>query len=299
MCLNAIFKSDYPETEYEVIVIVDGKCDQSVGLIKNFQIRHGNLSYLNQIPNKGPASARNTGIKLAKGSIIGFTDDDCEIDGQWIKKMTESHIANPDMAAVGGETIVPGKSIERAIGQYLGNMSIQFKINGELETIFFPTCNVSIKKEVLEKYSFDETFPFPGGEDLEYFWRLYKNGFRFIYDSTIVVKHHRSKLFKSFIKQNYYYGRGNLQVYKIHPDHPTLQNLTLKTLPFFLKELGSLFNRLENAFWRQVRDDLIQKYSLSGIFIRQKVGLYLKISRIFYMFGKIREFVSIKFSPVQ
>lgn len=54
----------------EIIVVDDGSSDESVKIAESFAVR------LIQQSNQGPAIARNTGIKAAKGEYIQFCDSD-------------------------------------------------------------------------------------------------------------------------------------------------------------------------------------------------------------------------------
>ena len=56
----------------EVIVIDDGSCDETGDILRGFA---GQISYRYQ-ENRGPAAARNVGIKMARGKYICFLDAD-------------------------------------------------------------------------------------------------------------------------------------------------------------------------------------------------------------------------------
>jgi GT2 family glycosyltransferase len=57
-------------------------------------------------------------------------------------------------------------------------------------TLFFYTCNVSVKRSLMEKSGwFDESFPFASHEDLELGDRLAKKGMRLIYDPDVIGYH--------------------------------------------------------------------------------------------------------------
>jgi len=53
----------------------------------------------------GIPSARNRGIREARGEIILFTDDDCEADPFWVENMVKPFYQNPYIGVVGGEII--------------------------------------------------------------------------------------------------------------------------------------------------------------------------------------------------
>jgi len=290
LCIESVFSSKFPKNNFEVVVIIDGYCKESSKLLEHYQKKNNNLKVYNLIPNKGPAAARNYGIKHACGEIIGLTDDDCILENNWIEKMVDVHNQNPDIVVVGGETFPSLSSMKIITGQYLSNLGIQCKISNNIETIYFPTCNVSLKKKIFEKFSFDETIPYAGGEDLEFFWRLFKNNYRFVFDRNIIVHHYRSSLMKVFLKQQYTYGRGNLLVYLYHKDHPVLQKyLSSKYQIIVFRLLECFFNVPAIKMQYQFAQTIMDYYHIKGVKNKIKIFICLILHRICSLLGNMRE----------
>jgi len=178
-CLHSLFNQGYPQERFEIIVVDDSANDEIEKMLDGLKKTHFNLRHFVQY-HRGPASARNLGIRVSSGEIVGFIDDDCTVSKDWIQLMIESHQGNPQIVAVGGLTFTSTQKTPVLVSQFLSTCSIETYLNGKKEVIFFPTCNVSFKREIFDKYRFNERFPLPGGEDLEFFWRLFKDGHRFI-----------------------------------------------------------------------------------------------------------------------
>lgn len=73
-CLDSVWRQTYQH--YEVIVVDDGSVDNTLLLLK--KITEKRFSVICHSCNKGPAEARNTGIKRARGDFIAFLDSDDE-----------------------------------------------------------------------------------------------------------------------------------------------------------------------------------------------------------------------------
>jgi len=75
-CLESIFCQDVPICEFEVIAVNDCSTDNSRNLLLQWQKRYNNLYIIDHAGNYLPGTARNTGLKVAKGKYVWFIDAD-------------------------------------------------------------------------------------------------------------------------------------------------------------------------------------------------------------------------------
>lgn len=68
-CIRSVLDQTLQETE--IICIDDGSTDQSVRILENLEKKESRISVLRQ-KNKGAGSARNRGIRAAKGKYVAF-----------------------------------------------------------------------------------------------------------------------------------------------------------------------------------------------------------------------------------
>lgn len=72
-CLDSILKIQ--NIKYEIIVVDDGSKDNTKTIVEEYIKRYNNISLVSQV-NSGAASARNNGIRKARGEYISFIDSD-------------------------------------------------------------------------------------------------------------------------------------------------------------------------------------------------------------------------------
>ena len=88
-CLDSVFAQT--EKDYEVIVVNDGTKDNSMDIVKNYDVKIVNQK------NQGLSEARNTGLKNAKGEYILFLDSDDYIEKDLLKELNKSIKNKPDL----------------------------------------------------------------------------------------------------------------------------------------------------------------------------------------------------------
>lgn len=141
-------------SNWELIVIDDGGSDDTEFIVMGF--KDPRIRYHRQ-ENKGPSSARNEGIRLAKGLFIGFLDDDDE----FLPKHLSTHSAkiydsDLPLAIFKSGLIVNfenGKSKKERLFNSENETSIQylFKVQQGIHSFFF-------HRKVFDTILFDEGF---------------------------------------------------------------------------------------------------------------------------------------------
>ncbi|MGO9599390.1 MAG: glycosyltransferase family A protein [Isosphaeraceae bacterium] len=93
------------DQEYEILIIDNASTDQTLEVVGKFLPRFGGrLRYIFE-ERLGLSHARNRAIAEARCEIIGFLDDDVDIEPHWVERMTEA-FGSGDLAAVGGRAVL-------------------------------------------------------------------------------------------------------------------------------------------------------------------------------------------------
>lgn len=105
-CLQALLAQTLAADLFEIIVVDDGPCAETMALAARLADRGGpRLRYLRTARRRGPAAARNLGWRQARGALIAFTDDDCLPAPGWLAAGLAALAAGADGAS--GRVIVP------------------------------------------------------------------------------------------------------------------------------------------------------------------------------------------------
>lgn len=164
-----------------------------------------------------PAEKRNIGIKRAKGDVVAFIDDDAYPDVHWIENAIK-YFSEDSIAAVGGPGVTPpndsylakvgGKVYKNPLVS--GNYRYRYATGGICRDVDdFPSCNLFVRRSVLESFGGYRTDFWPG-EDTLLCKDIIDGGGRIVYDPWVLVYHHRRPLFMPHIRQisRYAFHRG-------------------------------------------------------------------------------------------
>ncbi len=78
-CLDSLLYQDISSSDYEIIVVNDGSTDCTKEIVEGYVSSHSNVILINQ-QNKGLSGARNSGVKVARGSHVMYIDSDDYIE---------------------------------------------------------------------------------------------------------------------------------------------------------------------------------------------------------------------------
>ena len=107
-CLKSIYKIE--NLRYEVILVNDGSKDKSYKIMEDFKALYPNQTVLINKENGGLSSARNAGLRVAKGRYVSFIDSDDFIDTVEFEKFVIEGIKSRVDIAVGNmRYYVPGR----------------------------------------------------------------------------------------------------------------------------------------------------------------------------------------------
>lgn len=157
-CVQSILSQTYQD--FELILVDDGSPDNSPLLCDKWAENDSRV-YVIHKENGGASSARNAGLKIAKGRWIAFADSDDWLDRTALKTLYDLANQYNVPMAIGGMRVVQkytdASIVMKQNAKVLSNadlMSRFFRLNGEPDT--HSVCGAIIRRDILEDYSFIE-----------------------------------------------------------------------------------------------------------------------------------------------
>lgn len=202
--LNSLLSQTYPSESYECIVIDDSSTDGTEATVRRIiENTARNLSYIKQ-EKKGPAAARNLGIRRSRGEVIGLLDDDIIVEDDWIEKGV-SILSSENVDVIAGPARLPQELGGNLITDYLD--IYENRETSETSPYYLRTWNFFAKKNIFDDIGlFDEDFKFSAGEDVEWGQRAIFNGKKLFYTPKLVAYHFHLSSITDLFKRGYKYG---------------------------------------------------------------------------------------------
>lgn len=190
-CLDSIKKLNYPQKYLEIIIVDNHSTDGSTNEIEK---KFPEAKLLYQTKNLGFAGAINVGIKHASGEYLFITNDDIVFEKDSLKILIEYAKTHPNIGVIGGKQLnyetkkfyTGGRNFNLFIGK-------PFPVVSETPTECnaIDGCTMLIPKEVISKVGlFDSGFWPVLFEDLDFCWRVRKEGLLIIYHPKAIFLHH-------------------------------------------------------------------------------------------------------------
>lgn len=261
------------EANFEVVVVDDGSTDSSYAIATEYAHKDAHVRLYRQ-ENGGPAKARNTGVKLAKGEWILFLDADDELLPGALSTFVEYAQREPEADMLMMEVMVTdGKTFHLARKYREGFVRYPFLAHC-LGVLYQCSGSTVYRKSTCEAEPFNEQFR--RYEDLDRLFRLYhkyrlytieKTGSRFHLDYS-AASHARKNISEDFVGYLDFHGKGFWE-------RMALYGLYLGEREYYPEQCHKLYPNLYHRY------DLLVIYKFLGWTRRNKRAMAL-LSRIIY-----------------
>ena len=177
---------------FEVLIIDQNDDDLMSGILKTYS---ATLKIVHQKSRKGASKARNLGIRIAKGDVIAFPDDDCWYPQDLLKNVSSFFDKNPQWDGL--STMIRDEKGTESVLRFHKKAGLVTR-----DTTWNRASAVTLfmKRFVVNKTgSFNENIG-PGcgklimaGEDMDYILRIMDKGFNIHFDPNFHVCHPQIK----------------------------------------------------------------------------------------------------------
>lgn len=213
--LESVAGQDCPDLE--VIVVDQNRDDRVLRAIEPFA---GRLPLVHCVSQPGATRARNVGLAVASGDIIGFPDDDCWYPPNLLRRVSGFLSASAEWDGIIGHTVDEHGRATLPWSDGAGPLSASMSWRRSVTYVYFLRRGAA-----LGVGGFDVSLgpgagtPWGAGDDNDFMLRALENGARVYFDPELTV--HHPPLFLGFdaasISKREHYARADGRVLRKHP----------------------------------------------------------------------------------
>ena len=251
-CLDSIHALDYPTDKLQVIVVDNNSKDETPEIIRR-EYRWATLAFERQ--KQGPHQATNTGLRQATGEIVAFTDADCYVSPDWLRKLV-APFADPDVVGVGGkiDAYTPESPVEEFLRQRFAGANCVRMAEGFPASLL--TGNSAYRMQAVRAVGAFNDNLYTGAE-VDLAWRVqWQTGKRAVYVPDAVIYHKFDSRLKRLFRHFHVYGYSEIILGTMYGHLAGYPRRPAQQVRFMLSQARALFNYMGSIGVRGVRSVL-------------------------------------------
>ncbi len=194
-CLESLQKIQFARS-WELIIVDNGSIDATAATVKTFaKCFPGKMAYLFE-PTFGLGNAHNSGLAIASGDILAFTDDDCYPAPDFLCKICSVFERDQSLGYISGRIMLHDpQDIPTAVNESMAPLT--FPARSFVSVGSVQGANMAFRRQALVDIGgFDPIFG-PGAlfnaEDIDAAGRASAAGWKGRYCPEVVVRHHHGR----------------------------------------------------------------------------------------------------------
>jgi glycosyltransferase involved in cell wall biosynthesis len=204
-CVASLLALDY-DGPLELVVVDNGSTDATRALVA------GLGATVLEETRRGPAAARNTGLRHATTELVAFTDADCTVEPEWLARLV-APLADATVGIAGGRILARlGANEAERFGELIHDHQAAIEV---WRPPYVITMSWASRRAVLEEAGgFDETLR--RGEDVDLSWRIAATGRRLVYVPDASVRHRNERTLAGLAREGLLHGLAAGPVLRRH-----------------------------------------------------------------------------------
>lgn len=220
LLINSLEELDYPNSDFEIILINDDSTDESVFILENL-IHKSSLSYTLLNNQRFSASPKKDAITLAiehaAYSWIITTDADCKVPKKWLTNFNQFILNNNSYMIIAPVSYMGTKGLINQF-QRIENFSLQTTTIGGFGHQLALLCNganLAYKKGIFKEVNgYHSNHTIASGDDvflLESIKKKYPNNIGYLKNKDVLVQTKSQETWKAIIEQRIRWASKNKQ----------------------------------------------------------------------------------------
>lgn len=295
-CVESLYSQTFKD--FEVILVNDGSTDNSADLCQEILKKDSRFSYQAK-KNGGLSSARNHGMKYAKGEFVAFLDSDDYVDGNFCQilyetakplnldilnfglKYVKDGVAENRASAFPKDRLIPRQEMDDLISKSSSNKVLYFSWSNMYRREFLETNSLIFDERVL--LGEDTVFNLKALMHSSTVYSISAPVYNYVYNTnSLTQKKFKENLLKKFESQ----FNARMEIHKAWPEinsevfmQDIAQNYVETTFFMLLANLhNSPGDRVKLA--EEMRNSVVYEFSFSHSGFPMKVSLPMRI-RVF------------------